>query len=462
MSLNLPPDLLHAIAQEGSSKVALIIGAGCSVEPPTNLPLSLKLSEEAHRQLLNDGILIEGECINPSDLSCLADTVIKKYNNQNELVNRLPKSKFKNAKPNEGHLVAAAMLREKILCCVLTINLDLAMTHALAFVGGDNVSIIAKPQEYHDMGAVNLIYLHGNADLDASEWILSTAALEKGYKDGWKEVIAQKFVTSPVTIFAGLGTPAAVLIDSTKRIRHLLNNKALIFQVDPSEAEKSVFYNELNLEPSNYIKTTWNLFMKALSERVTKEQTEKLKNACIELSTSEGIEISKEKLVRLCECIDILGLLGFGKLRAKCLLSEERYLPNVEFRVELMADLLVGTAFIENEINCNAKIYDDGVVEFWLGDRLVGTIAIASGRGYRRWLTLDAELSRFAHNWIGHSRRPHCILISGITDSKPVNISSPKSIVRGEDEDSLFRDDYQMYKVDDIIKDKNLIRGLLS
>jgi len=71
----LPPELLNAVASGSSGSLVLVIGAGCSVECPTQLPLSRKWSEETHRRLLADGVLSEGDCESPHDLSCLAESV---------------------------------------------------------------------------------------------------------------------------------------------------------------------------------------------------------------------------------------------------------------------------------------------------------------------------------------------------------------------------------------------------
>lgn len=61
----LPPELLQAVSSPGGGKVALVLGAGCSVEPPTNIPVSSVCSTEIHRLLVADGILQKGDCADP-------------------------------------------------------------------------------------------------------------------------------------------------------------------------------------------------------------------------------------------------------------------------------------------------------------------------------------------------------------------------------------------------------------
>ena len=51
----LPSAILHAISSDGGGRIVLVLGAGCSVEEPTDLPLSGDLSEDCHRRLCADG-----------------------------------------------------------------------------------------------------------------------------------------------------------------------------------------------------------------------------------------------------------------------------------------------------------------------------------------------------------------------------------------------------------------------
>lgn len=71
----LPPALLAAVAAEGGGRIVLVVGAGCSFEDPTGLPLARQCAEEAHRRLTEDGIIPPGSCPDDSDLSAVADTV---------------------------------------------------------------------------------------------------------------------------------------------------------------------------------------------------------------------------------------------------------------------------------------------------------------------------------------------------------------------------------------------------
>lgn len=85
----LPPELLQAVSSRGGGRIALVLGAGCSVEAPTSIPVSNVCSNEIHRRLIADGVLQNGDCSDPGDLSILADAVFNKRNSQRDVVERL-------------------------------------------------------------------------------------------------------------------------------------------------------------------------------------------------------------------------------------------------------------------------------------------------------------------------------------------------------------------------------------
>jgi hypothetical protein len=165
--MSLPSALLHAVTHEGGGGVVLVVGAGASFEAPTSLPLSRACAVEAHRRLVADGVLADGSCADPEDLSCVADTVVEVTGSQAALVERMPISRFRLAEANEGYLLAACLLREGAVGCVMTLNFDLGMSMALTKLGAqDDVGVICGPEEHQRLRLVNLIYLHRNVNLD--------------------------------------------------------------------------------------------------------------------------------------------------------------------------------------------------------------------------------------------------------------------------------------------------------
>jgi len=186
-------------------------------------------------------------------LSVVADAVVAATGSQSALVLRLPKNKFLMARPNTGHLLAAALLREQSISCLLTLNFDLAMNAALSMVGGESdVSVIAGPKDHSDLGQTNLVYLHGNASSQPEDWVLTTDALgHQEYLD-WRGVIVGKVLGGPVTVFAGLGARSAVLIETTRAISDAVKD-AQVFQVDKAPHGTTAFSEELNLPAADHI-----------------------------------------------------------------------------------------------------------------------------------------------------------------------------------------------------------------
>src|SRR6185503_20965452 len=132
----LPDELLQAISTPAGGRLALVLGAGCSVEAPTGIPVSRIVSLEIHRRLIDDGVLAEGDCANPEDLSCVADEVFAKRNSQRDVVERfLDRYDLKLATANEGYRIAAAMLLEGALSSIVTLNFDLGLSAALSEIG---------------------------------------------------------------------------------------------------------------------------------------------------------------------------------------------------------------------------------------------------------------------------------------------------------------------------------------
>ena len=176
----LPPELLQAVSSPGGGKIALVLGAGCSVELPTNIPVSRVCSTEIHRRLIADGILQNGDCAAPEDLSAVADAVFSKRNSQRDVVERLrDQYGLKLATPNDGYWIAAALLCEGLISSVVTLNYDLALSTALSALGGDKlVGVVECPEDLAHQRTINLYYLHRNANAaDPELWVLRTSAL---------------------------------------------------------------------------------------------------------------------------------------------------------------------------------------------------------------------------------------------------------------------------------------------
>jgi hypothetical protein len=434
----LPPELLHAVSSPGGGKIALVLGAGCSVEPPTGIPVSSVCSTEIHRCLLADGILQDGDCANPADLSALADTVFNKRNSQRDVVERLrDQYGLKLATPNDGYWIAAALLCEGVISSVVTLNYDLALSTALSELGaGKIVGVVERPEDLAHQKTINLYYLHRNANAaDPELWVLRTAALELEWKGHWEPIIANKVLAAPVVLFAGLGTPVAVLIESTRLLRAALPAVTKLYLADPGDMASSKFFQALGLDAAHYIPSAWGALMDALSNRLLEEQIAKLGQAAVRKTQED--HLPDEDIARLLSALQNMGIVRVGRLRAYWLLYEKPYRVFDENILGLLADLLLALAMIARVSGAEAVITEDGRVDFKRAGRTVTSFIVASGSGYRGKIAVEAEVQKRRTKY---SQCPTAALVAGTSASWMTPPTPPKDIVEGEEsKDDILR-----------------------
>jgi hypothetical protein len=456
----LPADLLHAVS-ECQGRVALVVGAGCSVEEPTGLKLASEYAAEAFRQLVLDGILNEGECDDPEDLSLVASAVWARHGSQTPLVERLPRSAFRTARANDGYLIAAALLREGAVSCVLSLNFDLAMSSALTELSASDVEVIAGPQHLAHLGSAALVYLHRNVDeVDMERWILRREALEEEWRGDWQEVVARRVMASPVTVFAGLGSPAAVLTETVTRIRAAVSDHFKAYVVDPAEA--TPFQAALDLPAEARLRAGWVAFMVQLERRVTAEHRAELEAAARELCVEHQWDEEVQHAPSLCSRFAGLGLVLMGKLRALWLLDPQGYAPD-DARRGLIADLLLGVGLVERELGATAYFREDGVVEFRTGSTITAATLLASGGGTRRWAALEPRV-RTAAARLRPEARPVFAILGGVQGAAPEPIAPPEDLLSGGMSDDIIAGDLVMnlVMIDELRTDPARIRALAA
>ena len=427
--MSLPNGILAAASDPEGSRWVLVIGAGASVEPPTDLPTGADCSLEAHRRLRQDGVL-PADSANPSDLSLVADDVFAATGSQRDVVRRLPQARFRSATPNSGHLIAAALLVENSLAGVVTLNFDLAMSTALAHVGaGDSVAEVAGPDDIPSLSMTNLVYLHRNANAPAEDWVLRTIHLNSVWTDRWEPVMAARVLVSPTIVFAGLGSPAAVLTETVGLIRGALPEDAVsIYQVDPAPFGELPFTGELGLPEEHYVQRGWCDFMDEVAQRVATEHWTRLETACRATATDMGYApLPLEPIANACR---ELGLLGCGIVRARWLLQTRPYASMRLADSRLIADVLLNILFVASHIGGNIKLREDGVVEFRDGPRLVAALGFATASGSRSLVAAEAALAtqyRYS-SWRGVG--PQRVVITGHVAAVGAP-TAPVSIVPG-------------------------------
>ena len=429
------PDILHAAADPTGGKWVLVIGAGCSVEPPTTLPASAACAQEAHRRLRSDGLLSQ-DCEDPDDLSAVADAVFAQTGCQAPLVERLPVQRFRSASPNRGHYIAAALLIERSLAGVVTLNFDLAMSTALANLGSDDtVAIIAGPDDIAKLANLNLVYLHRNADAPPEDWVLRSTHLETVWHDRWEPVIANRILVSPLVVFIGIGSPAAVLTSTVTRIRSALPpDEVRLHLVDPAPFATRPFVTALEITEAHYHRSGWCDFMSAIASRVLSEHVALFRQACIALSNERDYEY--HDLQALTALMESLDLPTFGRIRARWLLHTKDYAAMHAFDKHLIADLLLAASFLASTLGASIRLRDDGALELRNSDQLVAVIGLASGRGVRNLLAVEATLAAQTQRSPWHEPVPNRVLVTGYLPGGR-SPTAPLSIVEDTDENDI-------------------------
>lgn len=431
----LPPDLLAAVAR-GDDQIVIVTGAGCSVDAPTGLELAGDLSERIHRTLVDNRSLPEGAVANPRDLSALAQAVFDHTQSQRIVVDEFTPAAFRSAEPNDGHLILAALMREGAIGDVLSLNFDLSVSNAVAAMGaGQEVRLIRGPDEHDRIGGRNVIYLHRNVESDPDELILRPGQMTEEWKDQWEEVIACRVLSGPMTVFVGLGSPAAVLTATVRRIMNSLNAEN-VYVVGPDEPAASGFFAALEVPEDRYLRLGWAEFMFALGARVVAEHESRLLIACRALIRDDDAR-PDEDFGGVCQRLSGLGLLGLGRVRARWFLESGAYMPHPTDprALDLLADLVIGVAMVERLIERTARLDEDGLLHFE-GPEGPSTLLVASGKGVMGWERASAEIARRRRELMRRNRTVDGAVAAGIVGSRN-EVAVPENIAGDVDDNSV-------------------------
>ena len=421
----MPAGLLQAVASR-NGRVALVVGAGCSVEAPTGLKLSSEYSLEVYGQLVADGLIQPGDFQDVEDLSALAEFVFDQTRSKDEIVTRLPRREFRLARPNSGHLDAAALMIENALSCVITLNYDLALTNALVELGASDIDVISGPETVHELGSNCVIYLHGNADRSADEWILRRGELEDAWEGTWKDLIARRLSSSPFLVFAGLGSPAAILTASVTRVSGIDSGAPNVYLVDPNDT--SPFAADLSLPESNMVKLAWCEFMTRLAARVVREWCEATRSSATSLCAEHGWVIEDGRFDDLVGCLQEAGLRTLGRMRAVWLCRSDPYHPDsASVRVPI-AQLLLALGEVLADPMYELTAVRDGRIRVSTSGTRLGSVMGLHGAGVKLWAQArDALRGAIAEM----SDLPDVVLAAGFTGPGIDDLAPPDNVVHG-------------------------------
>jgi hypothetical protein len=418
--------------------VALVIGAGTSFEPPTSLPLGGKASEDAHAQLLKNGLITAGECPNPADLAALASVLFAKEHSQKTLVAELPMNRFRQAKPNQGYKFLIAMMAERAITHVLSLNFDLAVQNAASDLGC-TVNVVRSFSDPVPATAT-VIHLHGNAYDEPDDLVLRTEVINDAWKASWQQVIAQQVLAAPNVLFIGLGSPAPVLTETVQMIVDAVGHGETFYQADIMAHEQSGFAAQLGVPPDRYVQGGWNEVMGDLASRLAHEQVDDLVQSCEQVLAANNASADQiQHFQGTAQRLRDVTLLGLGKLRSRAKLDmEATYVPRRSLDDELLAEPISALAEFCASYGCTALPRENGVWKIMKDGRSIGSLILSTGRGTRKLSALEAQIQYHHQELCDTSiEPPQAILLGGII-AEAHEIASPDNIVTGDVTETLI------------------------
>ncbi len=323
---------------------------------------------------------------------------------------------------------------EGAVSCVITLNYDLALTNALVELGANDIDVISGPETVQDLGSKCVIYLHGNADSAAADWILRKSELEDAWEDTWMDLVTMRVSATPFLVFAGLGSPTAILTESVTRVRRIDPGAPNVYLVDPDDT--SPFAAGLSLPESNVVNLAWCGFMALLAKRVVRECCEAIREAARSLCVEHGRTIEDGRFEDLVSRLQEAGLRTLGMLRAVWLCKSDPYHPDSEAARVPMAQLLLALGEILTDPTHEFTAVRDGRIQVSTSSTRVGSVMGLHGAGVKLWAQArDMIRSAIADM----SDPPDVVLAAGFTGPGIEELAPPESVVRGSGaDDDIF------------------------
>ena len=257
-------------------------------------------------------------------------------------------------------------------------------------------------------------------------------------------------------MFVGLGTPAAVLIDTTKRILEAIgSSNARAYVVDPAARGQSRFADALEIDSQDYIRMGWGEFMRALAQRLIEEQIAAVERSCAAQTQELGLD--SEDVTDLCGRLAEIGLPGLGQVRAEWMLDFVPYLPHQTGpTLRLFSDLVLAIRLVERTSGWKAEFRTDGIVEF-CKDRQVSRAMVCHGSGLMSTTVIDAKLRDRREYTRRQGPTASVALVAGAIQ-RP-DVAPPSDIVAGSDPDDLLAgpEHFETVSISDLRDDPSLV-----
>ncbi len=424
-AVTVPAPLVAAVAQPGTGQIAIVLGAGCSMDAPTNLASASDYAKRAYRDLVEQRIIVDG-CCDREDLGALADAVFAITGSQEALVDIL-RRQLANASPNDGHKIAASLLAEGIVGLILTLNFDRALDTAISDIATEAyVAIIHGVEDLRARTRQGLVYLHGNVESPDSRWILRTAQIDANWEDTWQEYILTDFALTPNVIFAGLGSPTPVISETVLKVRGVLVPPRNVFQVDALDRGDNRLADALEIPLGDYIRSCWTGFMGALGGSASRGFLNAISDR--HPTFCEENRLHREDITLVMESLP-MDILILGKLRAAWFMSKAEYKTFINTMLDHLVDIVRALAIALRIVQANECVVVEDGMEFRKDGKPLFRVFSCSGAGSMFWARAEAEIrSRLRKFRRIDKTTPVVYLTTAVLDmDKPTSV--PESIV---------------------------------
>lgn len=430
--VSIPAALRSAVTRPAGGGIALVLGAGCSVDRPTSLKISRDYAALAYRRLVDANVIAEN-CCDPNDLGALADAVYAATNSQQALVDIL-KPELANASPNDGHKIAAALLAEQIVGLILTLNFDRAIDSAISTMAhGATVTIIHSFADLRDRTRFSVIYLHGNVESPQNEWVLRTAQIDGPWDDTWQRYVVVDLAMTPNVVFAGLGYPTPVISETVLKVNAALPAEKNVYQVDTLDSARNTLAQTLHVSAEDYVVSCWTGFMRELGSVVAREflhrTWEKHPAFCADNHhDTENIELAMSALPP-----DVLEL---GKLRAAWFMDTADYKTFLSTNLDHLVDIVRTLSMALRIVGADACVLVEEGMEFRKDGKVVFRVFSCSGAGRAYWAKVEGEMQARIEKFRRRDKTtPVVYLVTAADMSQQTSV--PESIVPKPDVEEL-------------------------
>lgn len=430
-AVTIPGPLVAAVNYPAGDQVALVLGAGCSMDAPTNLETAKAYARQAYRDLVAQSV-IPANCCDENDLGALADAVFKEKGSQKPLVDIL-RPLLSNAAPNEGHKTAAALLAEGIVGLILTLNFDRAMDTAITMIAnGAHISIVHDVFDLAQRTRRGLIYLHGDVESDDEKWVLRSKQIDGSWDGTWQEFVSHDFALTPNVIFAGLGSPTPVISDTVTKVRAVLPNTGNVFQVDTMERVHNKLAAALAVADDAYFVSCWTGFMTAIGSVVAEKFIDRLVARYPQFCAQNKYTEEDLTFVRAALPTNILKL---GKLRAAWFFNKSEYQAFNSTAIDLMVDVIQGLAQAVRIAGATECVPLEDGMEFRKDGRRIFRVFSFSGGGTMHWTTFEERLRSRLLEFRKHDTTATVVFLA--TGVEVLDTSVPEKIVPSGDPDAV-------------------------